>query len=298
MLLQDRLSQFEARWSMQEYRGQLEGLKAFAAEVREVGFAPLLGEVLRVQGRWEFTMGDFDGARATLREAGLVALGAGHDVHAIHAWNSLSNLDATRLGLLDEARHYNALAVALAERPTVDEWTRVQVLFRTGVLRLAEGAPNAAVALLEEAIRRGRRNSANEGGLAGTITTLARAERELARPHRAAALLYDLLARLEAQPELGPARGTDARYELALTLVDLGRFDEAEGELRRVHATFAGIYGAEHVRTAEAALALAEVAARHGDEEGRVTWAHAAMTSISNHPYGQAIAERAQELAR
>ncbi|MBL8940393.1 MAG: protein kinase, partial [Archangium sp.] len=250
--LQARLSQFEARWSMQEYRGQLEGLEALSAEVRRVGFAPLLGEVLRVQGRWEFTMADYDGARATLREAGLVALGAGHDVHAIHAWNSLSNLDATRLGLLDEARHYNALAVALAERPTVDEWTRVQVLFRTGVLRLADDDPHGAVTLLEEAIRRGRRNHSTEGALAGAITTLARAERELGRPSRSAVLLYDLIEKLEGQPELGPARGTDARYELALTLMALGRLGEAEDELTRVHRTFATIYGESHLRTAEA----------------------------------------------
>lgn len=296
--LQDELGQFEARWLMQEYRGQLERLRELSTEVRGVGFAPLLGEVLRVQGRWEFTLGDFDAARTTLRDAGLIALAAGHDVHAINAWNALSNLDATRLERLDEARFYNALATALAERPTVDEWTRVQVLFRTGVVRLAEGDPSAALPLLEEALRRGRLRPGPSGGLAGTITVLAQAERALGRPSHAAVLLFELLDELERQPELGPARGTDARYELAMALIALGRFDEAERELTRTHATFSSIYGPQHPRTAEAALSLAEIAARTGDDAARNRWAQAAAESIDDHPYGARIVARARALVK
>ncbi|MFZ5439179.1 MAG: protein kinase domain-containing protein [Myxococcota bacterium] len=252
--LRETFSRFEARWSLQDY-GALEELSGFVAEVRHAQFPPLLADVLRMQGRWQFVRAQYDAARVTLLEAAAVALASGNDTATITAWNTLATLDATRLGQLDEAELVQSLALAMSQRAGIEEGIRAQTLFRLGVLRRAQGRLAEAAAALEDSLRLGRVDQ-HPGVMAGAVTTLAIVEREQGFPERAAARLFAQLDQLERAHDYGPARGSDTWFELGRTLAVLGRVDEAREALGRAHAAYLAIHGAEHPVTKDCADAL------------------------------------------
>jgi len=295
--LEQRLSGLEAAWALQQYQEHLDDMVALTSEIRAAGFDPLLAEVLRMLGRWQFTLGQDEQARSSLKEAGQVALRSGYDSLAVHSWNTLASVDATRLGRLDEADDYQSLALALSMRDGVEPWARVQALYRTAIVRHAQQRDTEAAALLDEALERGSAVSRDTAALAGAVTLLAEVERTQGRLTQAEMRLRRLLAQLEKAPQLGPSRGTDARYELGLTLKALGRLEEARVVLEEAHTAYLGMYGPQHVRTAETSLALAELAALAKAPEPQRHWAEAALLGLDGGHGTEPLIQRARQLA-
>lgn len=209
--LEDAVAEASTHRLAGDYEASAARLDAAAiARATELGYLPLLAEVLLEAGHLQFEAGDYAGAEASSREALRVAMEAGRWSSAQHAVSALLRTVGVRDNRPAEALMLEPLGHALARRSGTPEG---EAIFRTQLALVLEHTGREADA---------------EAHLRGAL---------------------DLLASEGDEGEAAFAR-LEAHSHLASLLTKLERFDEALAEQEVALAAYERVLGAAHPHTA------------------------------------------------
>jgi tetratricopeptide (TPR) repeat protein len=251
-VLSTRLAQIRALRDTGQWVLALDQVRAMTDEARAVGYEPLLAEVLATRGWLEDEAGDPATSVKTMSEVVWMALAAHRDDVAVEAASELMAVNGYQLSRLEDGRRWEGPADALLRRlgPGHDRmagWVhqdRGTVAERAGDYQTAKREYEAALSFKQRAlppthpdIGRTYYSLADVEILLGDGRAALRAADQAVTIYRAA---YGSDSPLTWTP-------LDSRGE-ALNL--LGRYGEAERDLRASLDKAEGLYGKEHAWTA------------------------------------------------
>ncbi|MFO0598177.1 MAG: serine/threonine-protein kinase [Myxococcaceae bacterium] len=248
------LVRLETAFVLYQWRERFPDLLALQARAHAIHYPPLTAQVDRTVGKWQFAAGAWADAHRSLLDAASVALSIGQDEVAVECLNVLSTLDSLRLDRPEEAQAFSQLSLAISDRPRVSERLRTQTRLRRGMMFVNLGRYEEARRLLEGVLVE---QEPLTGGSSGALTSLGAAERGLGELDASRRHLERSVALVDAYYSGSLRPLGDVRYELGKTLLALGDAS-ALGVLELAARGLEESNGAEHVRSAEGWLALAQ----------------------------------------
>ena len=149
--LRDELSAIHAQFDAGRYAVALDRLKQLEPVARATGYEPLLAEVLWLLGATQNTMGDWQGAADTLREAAWMAERSRDDATKAQAEVGLV-ITSTNLGRLDEGALWSDAAAATLARHGSDEMLEARWNIAAAALRGFQERYDEAIAHARRAV--------------------------------------------------------------------------------------------------------------------------------------------------
>ncbi|MGH1343544.1 MAG: protein kinase domain-containing protein [Nannocystales bacterium] len=202
-------------------------LDSLVQQVRELGYAPLLAEVLIAWGRHQRAAGHVPAARRTLSEAAHLAAGAGLDEIAARAWLFLvfvEGRDDMDLKAALETLRFADASLERAGRPAGLMALRARTL---GVAYSRRGEHDQATPYLEEAVRQSRALSGNASVvLADALVALGVNQARLGEVDLAQSSFED------AEQMLAERLGPDSP-KAGEVLANMAALEFARGEMKR-----------------------------------------------------------------
>jgi len=239
-----RLEDARARLHAGRWGEAAEQAAAMVKEAEALGYKPLLGEVLFVEGRARLQLREEKAAALLFRRAALASLAGRDDKHASEALVNLVNVEGTLAERPEQAALWAEQARALLERVGGDPEIEATLLHIEGTSLVRRGKYAEAIPLLEKAREaRERLYGPEHHRLADEAVSLGLAFRGLGR------LTEALEQQRRAQAILERSLGPDHPYvAIALNnqgsmLAVLGRRDEALACFEKSAALFERVYG-------------------------------------------------------
>lgn len=257
------------RAEVEERAGRYSQALAIAQQVLQqseaTGYEPLIAEALFQRGAQESRLGRYEEAAASIEGAFQQAMGARHDQLAGQAANLLLYIRGHRQAKLDLASAWEKIAAALLRRRDNNHKLAVDFYGNRGLLRMAQGAHQEALADFQHALLavgalygqqhiKYARMLGNRAQVyfAGWNYALARRDQE-----RALAIREENLG-LE-HPVIG-----SSLHALALTLLQQGELASAERLVLRALSIQTRSLGVEHPDVAATRATLADVLLHRG----------------------------------
>jgi serine/threonine-protein kinase len=156
--LQPRVDRLETLYATGKYRDGLAFASPLLVETQAVPYPPLDAQARFWRGRLQEGAGDFEAAKASLREAALAAAEGGDDVLIADAWARLLFVAAERQQHFEEAsviRSLGVVAVTRAHDPRIlATWVNAEglLLWRMGKSAEAKACHERALALREKVL--------------------------------------------------------------------------------------------------------------------------------------------------
>jgi len=238
-----------------EARAELEVLRRRA---EEVGYRPLLADVLYFLGELEVSTGSAAGGEATLRRAAHTAEASRYDQLAADAWILLIETASQSTGDLAKAAEYAEHARAALDR--LGRHTRLEAQYEQhmGILDWARSRPDDALAHFATARRLSQQIGA-EDGVVGADEGMALIYEDLGKLDESLRLHRGVLAARVASFGADHPHTALALTNLASVLMQLGRHEEALVQARKALVIRERANGPEHMETAHALHNLGEL---------------------------------------
>jgi tetratricopeptide (TPR) repeat protein len=255
------LAEVKALRDIGQWKKALGLAQSLATDARAVGYEPLLAEVLSVRSWLEQESGDPAKAVTTLEEAVWKALGSRRDDIAAESTAQLVAINGYHLSRFADAERWDRAADELVRRlgpghDRISAWLhqdRADAAERRGDTKTALGEMQMALALKRKALPPDHPDiGISEYSLSLTYVLLGNAREALAAADRAVAIYRSAYG--DQSPQLWVVLDTRAE---ALEL--LGRYEEAEKDLRVSIARAEELFGVGHVWTAVALVDLGKV---------------------------------------
>lgn len=149
--LRVQLDRARASFLTGHYRAASDAVVPLAAKARELGYPPVLAEVLQLHSEVQQSLGEFDASRLSLFNALLEAERSDYDVLAWEASSRLVFINFQRADY-DEAELWRDHTLALLDRNDAEPRARGIAKLHAMSLAFGRGELSAAAALLDEAI--------------------------------------------------------------------------------------------------------------------------------------------------
>ena len=269
--------------------------------VRAVGYEPLLAEALAAQSWLQVQTGESAAAERTLEAEVWAALAARRDDLAAEAAAQAMGVAGCYLAHQDEAKRWEKLAEALQQRlgPGHD-WTAAWLYQDRGNVRAREGNYQGALSDFEQAVSLKRKVlPADHPDIAISLISIATVQNELG-DHKAALVTADKAVEIyrnaygsESSQVAQALANRGESYEL------LGRYPEAEHDLRATVDLSAQWVGPDHPWTAIALTALGKtLTLEHHSREAMPILERALRIREKSEPYTELVAETQFALAQ
>ena len=299
--LQTRLADLKALFATGQWAAARAQALPLVSEARQVGYQPLLAEALAAQA-WVETESTNSGASCELLEEALwLALAVGRDDIATESAAQLVAISGYRLGRQEEASRWERVATALLQRigpghERIAAWfyqDRGSVHERRGEYRAALADLKTALALKRAVL------PADPADVGATLLSIANVDNDVGE-HQAALVSADEAVE-DYRRAYGPnspqvAHPMETRGE---SLEALGRYADAERDLREAADRWGGLLGRDHVWVAYALTALGNtVLSERRPAEATATLDRALRIREHSDPNQDEIAETRFALAR
>ena len=238
-----RLDEARARLSADRWQEAVDRARPVVAEAEALGYKPLLGEALLVEGEARAFLRD-ETATTTLRRAMLASLAGRDDLHATEAVVHQVYIDGEVAQRPEQAKLHAEEARALLERSGGHPELEAQLLVFQASSLVQQARPGDALPLLQQALAlQERLHGKDSPRLARGLMLLSTALRQTGRSEEALVHNQRTRALLEA------AYGTDHPKVAMLlnnrgsTLMELRRYTEARDSFQESLARYERMYG-------------------------------------------------------
>lgn len=238
-----RLDEARARLSADRWQEAVERAAPVVAEAESLGYKPLLGEALLVEGEARAFLRD-EAATTTLRRAMLASLAGRDDLHATEAVVHQVYIDGEVAQRPEQAKLHAEEARALLERSGGHPELEAQLLVFQASSLVQQARPGDALPLLQQALALQERLYGKDSPrLARGLMLLSTALRQSGRSEEALVHNQRTLALLEAA--YGPDHPKVAMLlnNRGSTLMELRRYTEARDVFQESLARYERMYG-------------------------------------------------------
>ncbi|RKH40494.1 protein kinase domain-containing protein [Corallococcus sicarius] len=238
-----RLDEARARLSADRWQEAVDRAAPVVAEAESLGYKPLLGEALLVEGEARAFLRD-EAATTTLRRAMLASLAGRDDLHATEAVVHQVYIDGEVAQRPEQAKLHAEEARALLERSGGHPELEAQLLVFQASSLVQQGRPGDALPLLQQALALQERLYGRDSPrLARGLMLLATSLRQSGRSEEALVHNQRTLALLEAA--YGPDHPKVAMLvnNRGSTLMELRRYTEARDVFQESLARYERMYG-------------------------------------------------------
>jgi tetratricopeptide (TPR) repeat protein len=224
----EQLAEARARRSAGRWKEAAERAATVASEAEALGYKPLLGEALLIEGMARADLREEKAATQSLRRATLASLAGRDDKHAIEALVHLVNVEGEIAERPEQAELWASQAQALLERVGGDPLLESLLLRFRGASLMRQGRLTEALPLLQQALTlQERLYGSTSVELHGVLNTLGDVLRRLGRLDEALAHQQRTLELVEKAYGPDHPRAAITLNNQGTTLVALKRHEEA-----------------------------------------------------------------------
>ncbi|RYZ40346.1 MAG: tetratricopeptide repeat protein [Myxococcaceae bacterium] len=238
-----KLDEARARLSADRWQEAVDRVGPIVTEAEALGYKPLLGEALLVEGEARAFLRE-ETATTTLRRAMLASLAGRDDLHATEAVVHQVYIDGELAQRPDQAQLHAEQARALLERAGGNAELEAQLLVFQGSSLVQQSRPEEALPLIQQALALQERHHGKDSPrLARALNLLSTALRKLGRGEEA--LSYSQRTQTLLEAAYGPDHPKVAMLinNRGSTLMELRRYQEARVCFLESLARFERMYG-------------------------------------------------------